>query len=98
MAKAKLILHNKVLLNHGVVVEMKIWNVQDDIRYSNGYKYSLFAIYGDEILVGYDNHYPKGHHRHIGNKEEDYNFTTLENLKNDFKSDLETQIAKRGLG
>ena len=49
------------------------------------------------ILAGYDNHYPKGHHRHIDDKEAYYNFTTLENLKNDFKSDIETQIAKRGL-
>ena len=97
MAKVQLVLHNKVLLRHGVIVEMKIWDVRGNIRYPDNYKYSLFAVYGDEILIGYDNHHPKGRHRHTDNKEESYNFTTLENLKNDFKSDLEIEIAKRGL-
>lgn len=92
-----MITHDKVLLASGVIVEIKVWQILDDERYPDRYKYSLYAVYGDDVLVGYDNHHPKGHHRHIDGKEESYNFTTLENLKNDFKSDLELQIAKRGL-
>ena len=98
MGKATLVMHNKILLSNGVVVEIKIWDVSNDARYPNCYKYSLFAVHRGEILVGYDNHHPKGGHRHMDDKEEEYHFTTLENLKNDFKSDLEVQIAKRGLG
>ena len=94
---AKLITHDKVLLASGVIVEIKVWQLWDDERYPERYKYSLFAIYDGEVLVGYDNHHPKGHHRHLHGKEESYNFTTLEKLKNDFKSDLELQMAKRGL-
>ena len=90
-------MHDKVLLQNGVIVEIKIWRINDRVRYPDRYKYSLYAIYNHEVLVGYDNHYPKGHHRHFDSIEESYNFTTLENLKNDFKSDIETQIAKRGL-
>ena len=41
--KAKLVLHNKVLLSCGAIVEMKIWDVKGDIRYPNHYKYSLFC-------------------------------------------------------
>lgn len=93
----KLIMHDKVMLACGVIVEIKVWQIPDDERYPNHYKYSLYAVYDGDILVGYDNHYPKGHHRHLDGKEEHYNFTTLESLKNDFKSDLELQIAKRGL-
>jgi hypothetical protein len=94
---ASLLLHNKVLLKSGVIVESKIWRVVGDSRYQEGLKYSLFAVRGGEIIVGYDNHHPKGHHRHIGDSESVYNFTTLEKLKNDFKADLEVELAGRGL-
>lgn len=54
-------------------------------------------IHDGQTLVGYDNHHPKGHHRHFGEREEAYSFTDLETLKNDFKADLEVELAKRGL-
>ena len=93
-----MVLHEKVLLRSGTIVETKVWSVgRGDKRYPDGLRYSLYAIHGDEILVGYDNHYPKGHHRHIAGKEGSYNFTSLENLRNDFKSDLDVELAKRGL-
>ena len=40
---------------------------------------------------------PKGHHRHVGDDERIYQFTTLEALKNDFKADLENEMNRRGL-
>ena len=95
--KAKSVLHTKVLLKNGVIVEMKIWQVSDKVLYPDGYKYSLYAVYEGKTLVGYDNHHPKGHHRHIGNSEMTYNFTDLKALRNAFKADVEVQLAKRGL-
>ena len=95
--KAKSILQTKVILKNRVIVEMKIWQVPKDIKYPTGYKYSLYAVYNQEILVGYDNHYPKGHHRHMDGQEEEYNFTDIRKLINDFKSDVETQSIKAGL-
>jgi hypothetical protein len=32
----------------------------------------------------YDNHHPKGHHRHVGTREEPYSFVTAEKLVADF--------------
>lgn len=96
-SRATLVIHDKVLLQNGVIVEIKIWDISKDSRYPEHFKYSLYAVYNGEVLVGYDNHYPKGHHRHINNKQESYCFTTIENLKKDFKSDVEKQIKKRGL-
>jgi hypothetical protein len=93
---AKLILHDKVILGSGVIVEIKIWEVWSD-RYPDGYKYSLYGIYGGKVLVGYDNHHPKGHHRHIGDVEMEYGFSGPEKLRNDFKADLERQMAMEGL-
>ena len=92
-----LILHTKVLLKGGVIVESKIWRIVGDNRFPDKVKYALFAVYDGETLVGYDNHHPKGHHRHIGNREELYNYTTIERLRNDFRADLELELAKRGL-
>lgn len=90
----KSILQTKVVLHNGIIVEMKIWEIPKDERYPQGYKYSVYAVRNGEVLVGYDNHHPKGHHRHIQGKEFLYHFTSLENLKNDFEADLETQIGK----
>jgi hypothetical protein len=96
-APAKSVLQTKVVLHTGVTVEMKIWEVPKIERYPQGYKYSLFAIYNAVVLVGYDNHHPKGHHRHLAGQELPYRFTTLEILRNDFKADLESQLGKAGL-
>ncbi len=95
---ARNILQTKVVLRFGVIVEMKIWEIPGDDRYPVGYKYSLYATHDGTVLVGYDNHHPKGHHRHLGDHEAPYRFTTIENLRNDFKADLELQLGKAGLG
>lgn len=95
-SKATLVLHEKVLLRSGVIVETKIWKVFKDKRYADGFKYSLYAVRDAQVLVGYDNHHPKGHHRHLGEREEPYSFSDLETLRNDFKADLEVELAKRG--
>ncbi len=41
------------------------------------------------VLVGYDNHPPKGHPRHVGATEEAYEFAGLDKLRAGFSSDLE---------
>ena len=79
-------------MGRGVIVEMKIWEIPKSERYPAGYKYSLYGVYGGRVLVGYDNHHPKGDHRHIGEIESDYEFANLEKLKNDFRADLENQM------
>ena len=97
MRRAKSILQTKVVLHNRVIVEMKIWEVPKSGRFAQGYKYSLYAVYNGRVLVGYDNHHPKGHHRHIENEEVPYHFDTIEKLRNDFKADLEAQLGKEGL-
>ena len=56
---------------------------------SEGFRYSFFAVRDGVVLVGYDNHVPKGHHRHFGGKQEPYAFEGLDKLRADFKRDLE---------
>ena len=58
------------------------------VQYPEGFKYSFFAVRNGVVLVGYDNHTPKGHHRHVGATEEAYEFAGLDKLRADFSSDL----------
>lgn len=42
-----------------------------------------------EPAVLYDNHHPKGHHKHIGGRQAAYEFSTVGNLLKDFSRDIE---------
>ena len=48
----------------------------------------FFAVKDGVVLVGYDNHAPKGPHRHLGGVEEEYRFEGLDELRADFARDL----------
>ena len=48
----------------------------------------VHAATGEEI-VGYDNHWPKGSHRHFRGREESYSFQNIEKLLSDFERDCE---------
>ncbi len=87
-----LVSHEKVVQEDGSIVEIKIWQVPKSLKYPEGYKYSLFLVREGKILVGYDNHHPKGHHRHYGQNQEPYAFISLEELVRDFNEDR-----KRGI-
>ena len=83
---AHLRLHSKKVLDNGIVIEMKIWEVAGK-SYSDGFKYSLIAIdsKGDSKVL-MDNHKPKGHHYHIDKDEFPYLFQSLDQLVDDFRS------------
>jgi hypothetical protein len=55
---------------------------------THGLKYSLVYIVGGQRIVGYDNERGKGDHRHYGDREEPYEFTTPEQLMMDFLADV----------
>jgi len=58
-------------------------------------KYSLFYGRPGVRDVGYDNERRKGDHRHIRGIETIYRFTTVEQLIDDFWSDVRA-VRKRG--
>ncbi|OGL47770.1 MAG: hypothetical protein A2W05_03910, partial [Candidatus Schekmanbacteria bacterium RBG_16_38_10] len=61
--------------------------VSDDKPF--GVKYSLVFVRDGKRVIGYDNAEGKGDHKHIGDKELPYNFTTVKKLFDDFYRDLE---------
>ena len=86
---ADLIIHLKRLNDDGTVVEVKVWQVPNAVRWSlHQFKYSLFYGRPGERLVGYDNERGKGDHRHYGPTEEPYEFQSIRQLLADFETDV----------
>jgi hypothetical protein len=65
-------------------VELKIWKVPKSTDYPAARKYSLFLVSNGEVVVGIDNHKPKGPHLHLGNKELSYEYLGDGKLMGDF--------------
>jgi len=85
--------HLKIGLTHAVtgvdaIVELKVWDVPRSIEYPGGIKFSFFLVLKQsvQVVVGMDNHFPKGPHLHIWNEELPYVFVSLEQLNLDFWS------------
>ena len=92
--KATLIIRNRRLFEDGFLIEMVVWRVPVTVPpTSHEFKYRLFYGRKDERVVGYDNERGKGDHRHYGNREEPYAFSTMAQLLDDFERDV---VAVRG--
>ena len=87
--KATLLYRNKRRLDSGAIVEEVVWKLpQSDSERPHGYQYRLVYIGKGRRLVGYDNERGKGDHRHYGDHEEPYSFTTVAQLLADFRADV----------
>jgi hypothetical protein len=83
---AAVVLREKATDEQGNLREMVIWRVKPNPRQPEGLRYRLALIRAGERTpaVIYDNHHPKGHHRHIEGIEEPYAFIDLDHLIADF--------------
>jgi hypothetical protein len=87
---AQLLFRDKYVYADGAIREMVIRRLPDtDNERLHGLKYRLYYGYPGKCLVRYDNERGKGDHRHEGDKEEPYAFTSVEQLIQDFKADIE---------
>ncbi len=70
----------------GDLVELVLWQVSRSAAYPDGIRYRLaFMLAGTtKPAVLYDNHHPKGHHRHSGAVQIAYTFSTIDQLLVDF--------------
>jgi hypothetical protein len=75
----------------GRFIEVVVWYLSGPLPgSSHSYKFRLFYGKADgSCIVCYDNERGKGDHRHVGNREEAYPFTTLRKLIEDFEKDIE---------
>jgi hypothetical protein len=81
--KEKRLLLNRVT-GDAAVAELKIWSVPRSDDYPLGRKFSLFLVTSGEVVVGIDNHKPKGPHLHLGNQELPYLYRNQRSLLADF--------------
>jgi hypothetical protein len=93
MVQATIIYYSKIYVKHDhldteVVIELKVWELPVSEKYPNGIKYSLFCVNVEDsrVVVGFDNHHPKGHHLHIDDEEQHYFYVDEEKLIEDFYS------------
>lgn len=87
--KAQRLLYEKLVLDDGSIVEMKLWMVPEAVPPSiHRLKYSLFYGKDGKRLVGYDNERGKGDHVHYGDVEKSYTFISVERLISDFLHDV----------
>lgn len=95
-ARAVLVLDQKVTHSSGRIEELKAWKVPVTDKYPDGIRYRL--VYVDprskQVLVLFDNHYPKGHHVHIGDREKGYEYTGTRKLLKDFRQTVD-QLKKK---
>lgn len=79
----------KEIRDDGSIVEVVIWEIDAPLPPpTHRYKYRLYYGAGGICRVRYDNERGKGDHRHLGELEADYVFTTLEQLLADFERDV----------
>jgi hypothetical protein len=89
--KARLTHVFKVIDEAKGIEEGKVWEVPPDAKNPDGIRYRLvFIPAGSKTpAVLYDNHHPKGHHKHIDGQEIAYEFSGIESLLEDFQRDIE---------
>ncbi len=83
--------HLKLIDASGGIEERIIWEVPKSAKCPDGIRYRLAYIPkgSDTPSVLYDNHHPKGHHKHLRHRQFPYRFTDVEQLLEDFGRDVE---------
>lgn len=88
--KAELLLDERYVLDEDVFVEIVIRRLPGAVPApAHRYKYRLALVEDGVCALRYDNEAGKGDHRHIGDGELHYSFSTPEDLLNDFWNDVD---------
>jgi Family of unknown function (DUF6516) len=87
--KARLLFRDRYLFVDGAIMEMTIWRVSEPVAAStHRLKYSLFYGFPGRRVIGYDNERGKGDHKHLGDRQLEYRFTSVEQLVADLLADV----------
>ena len=87
--KAVQLLDSRIIYSGEIFAELVIWQLQEPVAGAfHRYKYRLAYVVRGECVLRYDNEAGKGDHRHAGEKQRAYTFTTPEQLIADFQRDI----------
>lgn len=88
--KAELLLNERHQLSEDSFAELRVWKVPTPVWGSkHSLKYSFAYVDAGTCVVRYDNEAGKGDHRHFGEIETRYDFTTPARLLADFWKDVD---------
>lgn len=92
--KAREIFNRRAVLSPDSFAELVVWEVPFPVPgCTHGYKYRLALVVNGVCVLRYDNEQGKGDHKHLGDAETPYAFSTPAQLVADFWNDV-TRIPK----
>jgi hypothetical protein len=87
--EAALLQKSRVKLSDNRFADIVIWQLPAPASGSpHAFKYRLALVVDEVCVLRYDNEAGKGDHKHLGAREVPYNFTTLDQLVDDFWADV----------
>jgi hypothetical protein len=87
--KAVELIRARIAFSESSFAELLLWRLPKPLEGSmHEYKYRLAYVVRGECVLRYDNEIGKGDHRHFGEEENAYVFTTPEQLVADFQKDI----------
>lgn len=90
--KAELMLDERHVFAEDAYAEIVVWRLPQPSRGStHRFKYRLALVERSVCTLRYDNEAGKGDHRHIGDAEQPYVFTSPEALLADFWADVDAR-------
>jgi hypothetical protein len=88
--KATPLLRERRVVAEDAFVELVVWQVPSPVPASaHGFKYRLAFIVNGVCVLRYDNEAGKGDHKHVGDEQMPYAFTTPAQLLEDFWNNVD---------
>lgn len=97
--RARLVFSKKEVYVDGSVTDIRIWQVPKGVAFPEGIKYAFYFIGPPPeyaVVVGYDNHQGKGHHRHVRNVESVATTPSVSALLRRFRGEVSAELKARG--
>jgi hypothetical protein len=87
---AELMLNERRIVSENAFAEIVVWRLSSPVSGSHhGFRYRLAFVVDGRCVLRYDNETGKGDHKHVGEDEIPYFFTTSQTLLNDFWNDVD---------
>jgi hypothetical protein len=87
---AELVIRERYQYPDGDLAELVVWRVPEPVPpTTHGFKYRFAYISGGRRVLGYDNERGRGDHRHVGETEEAFAFSSVDELLARFVAEIE---------
>ena len=88
--KAELVIRERLVFSDKSLVEMVVLRVPTPVPPTlHGFKYRLVYIVDGRRVRGYDNERGKADHRHVDDREETFDFVSIDDLLDRFVAEVE---------